>query len=303
MLTSGAAAFTVLAAAFSARLVIRPGRVRAWSTPEREAGLPYEDVTFEAPDGVRLGGWFIPTASPSPAPAVVILHGWPWNRMGTQATSLLNDLPMSQAVNLMSLFERLHDAGYHVLTFDLRNFGDSERRGLVTGGQMERLDLLGAIDYLAGRSEVDTERLGAIGFSNGGCALLFALPETDRLRAAIAVQPTTASVFMRGFLRSLLGPIARPVAALVDGFYRLAGGAPIRTIQPADAAARAGDVPVLYLQGTGDRWGSVADVATMANRTPNAEAVYPETPDRFAGYRYVLEHPEVVLDFLGKHLG
>jgi hypothetical protein len=45
--------------AFSARLIIRPGRAHIWSTP-KALGLAYEDVTFEAQDGVPLVGWFIP---------------------------------------------------------------------------------------------------------------------------------------------------------------------------------------------------------------------------------------------------
>lgn len=297
----GTAAFVTSAALFCTRLIVRPGRVRVWSTPEREAGLAYEDITFEARDGTRLAGWFI-AASVDPAPTIVILHGWPWNRMGTRADSPLSDLPLSQSVELMALFEGLHEAGYHVLTFDLRNFGDSERRGVVTAGQSECLDLLGALDYLEGRPDVDMERLGALGFSNGGSALLFALGQTDRLRAAIAVQPTTASVFLRGYTRAILGPFAVPVSALLKVFYRMAGGPSLDTIRPAEAAENAGDTPVLYIQGTGDRWGSQADVANMAAHTPNATAVYPVTQNRFEGYRYILNHPEVVLDFFEAHL-
>ena len=46
--------------------------------------MAYEDVTFPALDGVRLSGWHIPAAQSTPgsAPTVVMVHGWPWNRLG-----------------------------------------------------------------------------------------------------------------------------------------------------------------------------------------------------------------------------
>lgn len=55
----------------------------------------------------------------------------------------------------------LQDAGYTVLTFDNRNFGDSEgepRQHLDTYEQVE--DLKNAVSYLLTRDDIDPERLG-----------------------------------------------------------------------------------------------------------------------------------------------
>lgn len=205
----------VIAAVFSARLTVRPGRARVWSTP-RALGLEFEDIAFEAQDGVRLVGWFLPAPAgvARPAPVIIVVHGWPWCRMGTQAKNVINDLPGSRPVHLLPLMKQLHDQGYHVLTADSRNFGDSESRGVVTGGWLESRDVLGALDFLRKRTDVDMERIAAIGFSQGGATLMYALPQTDLIKAAIAVQPTTPSVFESNYARALMGPLAFIVAPL-----------------------------------------------------------------------------------------
>ena len=52
-------------------------------TPQ-DVGLAYSDVEFAAADGVRLRGWFLPAGSDA-GPAVVVVHGWLWNRLGNVA--------------------------------------------------------------------------------------------------------------------------------------------------------------------------------------------------------------------------
>jgi hypothetical protein len=78
---------------------------------------------------------------------------------------------------------------------------------------------------------------------------------------------------------------------------------PLEAIEPVFAAAGAGDTPVLYIQSTGDRWGSVSNVAHMAAQTPKAASpLFVDGSHRYAGYRYPIEHPEVVLDFFRPYL-
>lgn len=297
-----AAAVILVVSLFSARLIVRPGRTRIWSTP-KEVGLEYEDITFTAQDGVNLVGWFIPAPAHAvrPAPVIMVVHGWPWCRMGTQANNLLNDLPGNRPVNLLPYMKRLHDEGYHVLAADHRNYGDSESRGVITGGWLEGRDVIGAVSYLEGRPDVDADRIGGVGFSVGGCTLMFASPLTHRLKAAIAVQPSSAHVFGRTYAHAMLGPLAYLTFPLSNVFYRLAGGPSASSIDPASSAAGA-RCPFLYVQGTGDRWGTVEDVQRMAAMTPRSSAIFPETRHRFEGYRWVLDNPDVSVDFLRTHL-
>jgi dipeptidyl aminopeptidase/acylaminoacyl peptidase len=140
-----------------------------------------------------------------------------------------------------------------------------------------------------------------LGWSQGGTTLLFAGPHTDRIQAGIAVQPTTANVFAVNYARSLMGPLSFVIQPLTQLFYSVAGGPSLSSIKPALAAAGA-QFPILFIQGTGDRWGTRADVETMASMAPYGSAIYPETSHRFEGYTWVLDHPEVCIDFFHKHL-
>jgi dipeptidyl aminopeptidase/acylaminoacyl peptidase len=293
----------VLGVAFMARLLIAPGRQRLWTTPA-EVGLDFRPVTFLARDGVRLEGWMIPAAAePSRRPpAVIMVPGWPWNRIGTRADNVLIDLPGSRAINLLPLARRFHDEGWSVLMYDQRNHGESASLRPITSGVLESWDLLGEIDFFTAGDEVDPGRMATVGFSMGGNTVLYALPRTDRLKAAVVVQPNTSSVFGRRYRRDRLGPLGDLLAPFVEAAYRLAGGPRTDSIRPGLHAADARHTPVLYVQGTGDAWGSVDDVRAMAEATPVASAVYPETDHRFGGYQYVLDHPDVVLDFLRPRL-
>lgn len=295
-------------AAFFARRLISPPRQRLWANPG-DLGLQFETVHFPAQDGLRLAGWFVPAkvtnggATAVTPPTAVLVHGWPWNRLGEAAEDPLNALDGTEPVDLLRLLLHLHNAGYHVFSFDLRNHGESAAMPPVTFGVQEAKDLLGALDYLNGRSDVDAARIGVIGFSMGANTLLYALPHTERVKAAVAVQPVSVGVFAGNYGRYLLGPLATVVLPLAEMIYRSAGGFQFDSIRPASAASSAGSVPILYVQGTGDPWGSTADVQAMADVTPRAEGpLFVESVGRFEGYRYVIDHPEVITGFLQRHL-
>lgn len=301
----GAAALLVLLiSALSARLMISPPRQPLWTTPG-EVGMAYEDVTFRALDGVRLSGWHIPAAQSTAgsAPTVVMVHGWPWNRLGALSTGPLKNLPGSRPVNLMPVMEALHREGFNVLAYDLRNHGKSGASRPMTAGWREAYDILGALDYLSSRGDVDTQRIGLLGFSLGGNTVLYALPWTRGIKAAVAVQPLTSSVFGQRFGRERLGPLYTLVGPLFELFYRLAGGPSTKFIDPVVVARRAGETAVLYVQGKGDKWGSVENVADMVAATPNAvEPIYPDTEERYGGYHYLIDNPQVVTSFFGRYL-
>ncbi len=296
-------------AAFFAQRIIRPRRQRLWATPG-ELGLAYEDVHFPAKDGVRLSGWFIPAGAESKReeadgqrPAVVLLHGFPWNRLGETAEDFLAGLEGSLPVDLLRLTLALHRDGYHVLMFDLRNHGESAAAQPVTFGWQEANDLLGALSYLNGRAEVNPDQIGAVGFSMGANTILYTLPQTEMIKAAVVVQPASVASYTRRYGTDMLGPLSKLVVPLTELFYTLAGGLRFSALQPAFPASGAGQTPVLYVQGEGDRWGSPQDVADMAARTLGAVGpLFVDSTHRFDGYQYIIDHPEVVTIFFEDQL-
>ena len=291
--------------AYLSRMMISPPRQGLWATPA-DLGMAFEEVQFPARDGLRLSGWFIPAAGPDAEKktTLILVHGWPWNRLGTTAETILTDLPGSAPLQLLHLSQALNRSGFNILMFDLRNHGQSASSIPVTFGLQESNDLLGALDHLADRQDVDSERIGVIGFSIGANTLLFALPRTDLIQAAVAVQPTSATVFSSRYAAYLLGPLGRIPLAISALIYQAVGGLRLSAIDPIFAAAGASTTPVLYIQGTGDKWGSVENVSDMVRATPNAlEPFLVETSDRFGGYQYVIDNPDLVRAFFEEQIG
>jgi dienelactone hydrolase len=286
-------------AIFFARRMTNPPRQRLWATP-RDLQLGYEEAQFKAQDGVGLKGWFIPAGSDSSrkGAAIILVHGWLWNRLGEPAEDALSKIIGATPVDLLRLAFSLHQEGYHVFMFDLRNHGESMSASPVTFGWQESNDLLGALAYLNSRSDVDAERIGVIGFSMGANTLLQTLPRTELIKAAIAVQPATLSLLAKRFGADILGPLSKLVVPLIELLYKAAGGPPFSSFAPDFSAASAGRTPVLYVQSTGDRWGSVDDVAQMVSSSPSARGpLHVDATDRFGGYQYVIDNPKIAAAF------
>lgn len=111
------------------------------------------DVDLTASDGVTLKATY---SSPGrPGPGMLLIHQCNMDR-----TSWSN------------MVEGLVDAGIHVLTLDLRGFGDSGGKGMSAGFptflQRSAGDADMALEYLTAQHGVDGARLGAGGASCGG---------------------------------------------------------------------------------------------------------------------------------------
>jgi pimeloyl-ACP methyl ester carboxylesterase len=292
----------VAAGLYLARLMVNPPRAKQWKTP-RDEGLEYENLHFEASDGVPVSAWFIPAAGAGPRAAVAIVHGWTWNRLGNASSGIHTRISGSQAVELLKPARALHDAGYHVLMFDLRNHGRSGSSPTITFGHDEARDLLGAVKHLRERADVDAERFGALGYSIGANAVMFACAESKEIKAAIAVQPVRPTPFIHRLVSSFLGPLTGVVLNVARKAYLNAGGPLWETTDPAIVADLVHPAAIMYVQGDGDPWGGAPNVRRFheMGQEPKALQIVPST-HRGGGYLYLGEHPAVMLDFFGNHL-
>ncbi|WP_243074809.1 alpha/beta hydrolase [Microbacterium sp. SS28] len=280
------------------RLMIYGDRQPIVRTPA-DVGLAYEEASFTATDGVDLRGWFIP-AGAGPAPAVVFVHGWIWNRGGNVA----GRVPfVDRDVDFLPAAKALHDAGIHVLLFDLSNHGESGKRPPLTMGRWEARDFNGALEYLRGRSDVDAGRIGALGTSAGANTVMYAIPEGPPVKALLAVQPTKLGVFNRNFSRDVLGPLGPAAARSTDLVYVFLRAPLPSTHDPAVVAPRLGETVVQYVQGTGDPWGEMGIVEGFSALTPHSLGVlaYPST-GRYEGYQYVSKEAAQVAAFFTANL-
>jgi dienelactone hydrolase len=154
-------------------------------------------------DGTRLSGdLFFPAGSESDdkLPAVILCHGWGGVRW---------HLNQAYAPHFAA-------AGYVVLTFDYRGWGDSDSR-LILKEKMPKLDkskeatvrvqavrelvdpldqtedIINCLNFISGESRVDTKRIGLWGTSYGGGHVLYVAAHDKRVKCIVSQVPSMDS--------------------------------------------------------------------------------------------------------------
>jgi uncharacterized protein len=115
--------------------------------PPARLGSEYEDVSFQTSDGLTLKGWYVPSKNGA---AVVVFPG----RTG----------PQRQVRMLVR-------HGYGALLFDRRGEAASDGDPNIFGWEFDK-DLRAAAAFLRRRPDVEPHRIGGIGLSVGGEAML-----------------------------------------------------------------------------------------------------------------------------------
>ena len=123
-----------------------------------EYGMAYEDVSFQSADGIVLEGWYIPAAKTSDK-VVICNHFSPGNRYGYAGHIRPWKTAGGFEVNFLPKYKALHNAGYNILAYDLRNHGFSApaQNGAYNPLLFEYKDVIGSLNYI--RSRRDTCRM------------------------------------------------------------------------------------------------------------------------------------------------
>jgi pimeloyl-ACP methyl ester carboxylesterase len=297
-----AAAVAFIAFVFST-LVLHAHRQPIVRTPS-DYSMEFEEVAFASTDGLQLKGWFIPAAGVSDR-AIILTHPFPFNRHGFTPKNQGFPPLSTVAVDLLKTARALHAAGYPLLMFDFRNHGESAS-GVTGVGLTEFQDVLGALDYLRGRPDLREPRLGFVSFCMGANATIIALSKgAQQARDVcflVAIQPVSAAVFVRQYLKAQYTPLSLPLASIVDWIDKRRGGFALSEMSPLPYA-KSIRVPILYVQARRDRWTTTADTQSFYDAAPGEKEIWwiEEVSHRFKAYDYVGEHPERVLDFIRKH--
>ncbi len=127
-------------------LVIHPDVEAVVNFPDM-FGLNYERVAFEAEDGAKLFGWWVPAKSTR---TIVFCHGWASNKGA-----------------LLSQTWYLALEGFNLFYFDFRGCGDSPKHGPSSLGYYENRDLRAALEYARSRYPEETRKIGIYGLSMG----------------------------------------------------------------------------------------------------------------------------------------
>jgi dienelactone hydrolase len=133
-----------------------------------------QEVEFSS-DGLKLKGHFYtPDTGDGPFATIVMGGGWCY----------VKELIQPEYAQYFA------DAGFAALTFDYRNFGDSEgepRQHLSPWDQI--FDIINAITYVTTRDDVDAGRIGVWGISYAGGHVFPVAAMDRRVRILISVVP------------------------------------------------------------------------------------------------------------------
>jgi len=275
-----------------------------------EHGLDAEDVTFPSSDGVPLEGWFIP--APGADGVVIANHPMGFTRSGmpTHLEPWHSQWAPSGngfEVDFVPDYRILHDAGYHVLAYDLRNHGLSgaANGGVASSGIFEARDVVGALDYVRGRPDTRACAVGLFSRCLGASSTFAAMTQFPSafggVRALVAPQPVSAETI---FGRRLA---AMGLAERLDDFeqwvirYTGIGFAPRCPREWAKNVS----VPTFLYQVRDDAMTDPSDVATMYDNIPVEKSLQwiEGTTARWDGYLEFQRHPEPMLEWFAKHMG
>ncbi|MGD0768519.1 MAG: alpha/beta hydrolase [Tepidisphaeraceae bacterium] len=220
-------------------------------------------VSFESTDGLLIAGFW----TAAPAPSLGDIPNPHWGR------KTLVICPGSRAgkSSYLDLASRFLNDGYNVLTFDFRGHGQSGGQ-IVTFGDHERRDVLGAVRWLRRNHPMESRRIVAIGVDTGAAALLAAAADPSnqgRALDALAVfgcydrfdkfAADAARVSFPPPLQWLIVPVAVPLACVQTG-------ADLRDFSPANAAAAVSPRPILFIAGEGKPFAGQRDSVITFDR-------------------------------------
>ena len=253
----------------------------AFHTPA-EYGLQFEEVVFNAADGLLLQGCFIP--APGSERAVIILHG--------HGGSLDWDIHRAPA---------FHAAGFNVLLIDFRAHGQSQGH-LATFGYLERKDVVGAVNFVLGRG---VNRIGLLGFSYGGIASMLTAPICPEIKAVVTDGgPTRMKTALRARAIELHVPprIARPLAWLTFAITSLRLGVNIFHYETVRWVAQIAPRPILFIHGDLDQYCPDFDDLFSAAGEPKEMWRLPGVGHTMASEVYPQEFQARVLGFFNRTL-
>lgn len=271
-------------------------------------GMEYEDAFFPSLDGVPLEAWFIPANSKK---LLIVNHPMTCNRYGFPGhLPPWNTMFGGFEVNFLPELKHLHEAGYNILTYDLRNCGMSGEANANTSGLglLECRDVVGSLRYAKSRKDLAEMKTGLYSRCMGGNSTIIAMAkwpeEFTHIKALVLLNVVSGRTFIERGAESLhLDP--EKAAMRLDERLRELTGFRLDEETPLPYAPQV-KVPTLMAQLRRDflihaeRDGQAIFDGLGASEK---ELVWiEESNQRFYAYNHFGQHPEKLLGWLAKHM-
>ncbi|OCF33023.1 hypothetical protein I317_07808 [Kwoniella heveanensis CBS 569] len=273
-----------------------------------EVDLEYEDIVFPAHlDGVPIEGWFIPCKGSKKI--IIANHPMTFNRAGCPPLPGFGD-----AINLIPDYKFLHDAGYNIVCYDLRNHGRSGHNFGAAGGQgpfvtygmYESRDVVGSLEYV--RKRFPDYEIGLYSRCMGADSTFKAWEKFPErfigIKCLLALQPVSIRTFVETGAKTSGLDVAKATKAVDDGIFSKMGFR-LNDFSP-QLAAHAVNVPTFVLTVRDD---------SLINAPKDLQEIYDNlgtedkkifwiegTTVRFDGYSYFGNNPDMMVEWFKKYL-
>ncbi len=250
-------------------------------------GLPFTNVLIPTANKKNIHGWFIPARGcrgDQTAPTLIVMHGWGAN-----------------SEMMLPLADPFYHAGYALLIVNARNHGPSERDSTSSAPHFAE-DLECALDWLLLQPNVDRQRIGLIGHSNGAAASLLVASRRKEIAAVVSLAAFAhPGRIMRRYLASKSVPFV-PFGWYALSYIQHITGHRFEDIAPQNSI---GDIacPVMIAHGLDDPTVPVEDAHRLhaESRQETTRLLLVEgTHEDYEGLKHRVNE---VLDFVADAMG
>lgn len=263
----------------------RPPPRNRW--PDQQHGQALTPFVVHGARGQRLACWRAEpqgVSTEEPVPVVVAVHGWG-----------------SHAAMLSSLIAPLVGAGMAVVLFDAASHGDSSREAFSSLPRFAE-DLAAVLEALRRFPALDTRRVGLLGHSLGGAAVLLHAARHGEVKCVASLSSFAhPQEVMERWLRAHRIPGRWIGAAILEHVQEVIGER-FDHIAPERQMARIG-CPVLVVHGAQDQTVPLSDALRLHEALPRDHGRLLIVEGDHDLRAPLVHRIDELVDFLGMHLG
>lgn len=263
-----------------------------------EVGLAFEEVSFKSLDDVNLSGWFIPSKD---SDKMVIFNHF---MLGNKAGAVPHKDWGNVAVDFLPIYKHLVEGGYNVLTYDLRNHGESDvyNEGALGITNIEYQDVVASVRYA--KEHFPDKQLYLYSQCYGTVSTIRAMEkhpdEFSDIKAYINVQPLTPEGFVTGVTRKFNMEHEDNLQIFGEQLQKKTG----YSLEEVGTPARAVKIPTLTVQ-VHDDWRttpeSIKEIHANIDNEDKELLWIEDEDERLEGYNYFANNPKEMLEWLDKH--